>query len=462
MPELGDVSISPGDAGRRTPRRVRACHVLTGLDFSDAEQLVLDLAARSDHNVLELHVLCSSSGALPLQLERRGIEYTIAPGLGQTMEPVQGEFDYQRLSRFFAEHCFDIVHTFSFASAAWIHIAARDAGTPVVLHHYVHDGAGESHFESHGSKLESPHPSFGDDCDRVIVQSRDARDMLVRSNRCPAGNCLVIESGITRREPSLIEQHAMRTALRSKWKISDTQRLIAVVSPPENVETDRNVTAIAARLTSIRPTADWTIVAAADHARAVQLKSTMAKMGIADRVRVVDSYDQWRAVYCAADVALAPPPCRGVDCAFTEILRAGLPLVAGETAENWEILGDGAGLLCDPESPGEFASALALLLEDSGLRYRYAEAAYRRALWLGETGASCPKIFQVYDELLRANGRAMSIAEASDRRRGDDLATRREPPACADTRLRILVRPDRLTPADDSPTFAALWSRRRR
>jgi glycosyltransferase involved in cell wall biosynthesis len=64
---------------------------------------------------------------------------------------------------------------------------------------------------------------------------------------------------------------------------------------------------------------------------------------------------------------------------LTDLLAAGVPVVADDVGQNGEYIVDGeTGLLVTPEDDGEFADAVVHLLADPDLRTRLGTAAARR------------------------------------------------------------------------------------
>jgi glycosyltransferase involved in cell wall biosynthesis len=94
--------------------------------------------------------------------------------------------------------------------------------------------------------------------------------------------------------------------------------------------------------------------------------------------------DRLPGYFAAADVAIFPyddTPINRTKCSvkLTDLLAAGLPVVADAVGQNAEYIVDGeSGLLVKPEDDPAFADAVVRLLKDAGLRTRLGASAARR------------------------------------------------------------------------------------
>ena len=95
-------------------------------------------------------------------------------------------------------------------------------------------------------------------------------------------------------------------------------------------------------------------------------------------------FDRLPGYFAAADVAIFPYDDTIINrtkCSakLTDLLAAGLPVVADAVGQNAEYILDGeSGLLVEPEDDAAFAAAVTRLLKDADLRARLGAAAVRR------------------------------------------------------------------------------------
>jgi glycosyltransferase involved in cell wall biosynthesis len=84
------------------------------------------------------------------------------------------------------------------------------------------------------------------------------------------------------------------------------------------------------------------------------------------------------ALYAQAEAFVLPSRHEGLGLPCLEAMAAGTPVVAARAGALPETVGD-AGLLADPDAPGEFTAALAAILEQPELRARLVAAGHVRA-----------------------------------------------------------------------------------
>src|SRR3989441_191180 len=89
-------------------------------------------------------------------------------------------------------------------------------------------------------------------------------------------------------------------------------------------------------------------------------------------------YDDLPTYYQRADGFVFASSCENMPNILLEAMASGLPIVCSNRGVMPEVLGD-AGILCDPEDVHGIAEAMRLMIQDSGMRFRYAERAFNRA-----------------------------------------------------------------------------------
>jgi len=90
-------------------------------------------------------------------------------------------------------------------------------------------------------------------------------------------------------------------------------------------------------------------------------------------------YDDLPKSYQRADGFVFASSCETMSNILLEAMASGLPIVCSNRGVMPEVLGD-AGILCDPEDVHGITEAMRLMIEDHGMRLRYAERAFKRAM----------------------------------------------------------------------------------
>lgn len=112
----------------------------------------------------------------------------------------------------------------------------------------------------------------------------------------------------------------------------------------------------------------------------VTLGRQIEALGLADRVRLIGVFDTVDELLAAANLFVLPSLEGDLGLSLLEAMAAGLPIVAGQTAANREVVSDGReGLLVPADHPGALSAAIARLLEQPDLAARLGTAARERA-----------------------------------------------------------------------------------
>jgi glycosyltransferase involved in cell wall biosynthesis len=110
------------------------------------------------------------------------------------------------------------------------------------------------------------------------------------------------------------------------------------------------------------------------------LQGAAAARGLADRVRFLGERSDVPSLMAAADIYCQPNiGAEGFGLSFVEALAAGLPVVTTRLGAAPEIVTDDCGVLVEPGSPAELATALTALVADGARRRQLGEAGRRRA-----------------------------------------------------------------------------------
>ena len=135
------------------------------------------------------------------------------------------------------------------------------------------------------------------------------------------------------------------------------------------------------------------------------LKRMIAEQGLTSRVflchHVVPTEELGR-LYRSFDLFVLPTRREGFGMVFAEAMAFGVPVVGPNMAPVNEVVGQGCGILVEPENVEQYCGALRTLLRDVTLRQTMGQNARECALktWCGETAAD--RVIQVYCDLLKS------------------------------------------------------------
>ncbi|MEN6300034.1 MAG: glycosyltransferase, partial [Anaerolineaceae bacterium] len=117
---------------------ISVLHIITRLIVGGAQENVMYTAAMLDKNIFDVEVISGpqtgSEGSLIEETRSRGIKLTIFPRLLREISPINDMIALWQLYRYIRKYRFDIVHTHSSKAGILGRIAAKLAGTPIIIH----------------------------------------------------------------------------------------------------------------------------------------------------------------------------------------------------------------------------------------------------------------------------------------------------------------------------------------
>lgn len=151
---------------------------------------------------------------------------------------------------------------------------------------------------------------------------------------------------------------------------------------------------------------DWHLVCVGslirDPATAAALHAAIAAHGLGERVTLAGEWppDVIACAYAQADLFVLPSYHEGYGMAYAEALAFGLPIVATRAGAIPDTVPETAGMLVAPGDARALATALAMLLDDSGLRARLAAGAAAAGRTLPDWDRAVAGWAQAADRLL--------------------------------------------------------------
>jgi glycosyltransferase involved in cell wall biosynthesis len=222
--------------------------------------------------------------------------------------------------------------------------------------------------------------------DSIVVASRALVD-LVEGEGVPPGRIFYVPNGV---RPSLAEQIDRQPpagdadAVRMLWELDDA---LVVLLYTRFVEFGLGrIPAVLRRVVAQEPRARLLVVGEGFFGEEADLDEMLTASGLSDHAVFTGWVEAERlpGYFTASDLAIFPYDDTQINrtkCSvkLTDLLAAGLPVVADAVGQNAEyILDGGTGLLVPPEDDAAFADAVLRLLADPDLRAQLGAAAARR------------------------------------------------------------------------------------
>ncbi|MBC7911424.1 MAG: glycosyltransferase [Pyrinomonadaceae bacterium] len=241
----------------------------------------------------------------------------------------------------------------------------REAGVPLIF--WMHGTTDGRHWAERWARRTPP--------DLAICNSRFTASTLNNLYPRVRAEVLFYPVAFAPSHNSEDERRATRAEL-------DTPEDTTVIIQVSRMEAWKGHTLHLEALTHLRDVPGWVcwLVGGAQRPQEIQylaeLKETVMRSGLAERVRFLGERSDIPRLLAAADIHCQPniqPEPFGIT--FIEALNARLPVVTTAMGGAQEIIDDSCGILVPPGDAGKLSSALNKLLADKGLR-----------VLLGETG----------------------------------------------------------------------------
>ncbi len=123
---------------RISPQPIRVLHIITRMIIGGAQENTMYTAAMLDKSIFQVDVICGpqtgSEGSLIEETQHRGVNLFILPELVREVNPIQDTLALVKLFSIIRHGKYDIVHTHSSKAGILGRLAAKMAGTPIILH----------------------------------------------------------------------------------------------------------------------------------------------------------------------------------------------------------------------------------------------------------------------------------------------------------------------------------------
>lgn len=287
-----------------------------------------------------------------------------------------------------------ILHVHGYAAADFGRLAARLAGTRLVLHEHFADPAMPA-YQGLADRALAPLT------DRAIAVSQSTRDFLVQERFVPADRVRLIWNGAPLDEFAPAGPERARR-VRRELGLPEKGPVVGSIGRLNAQKGHRFLLEAAAPLCRRRD--DLRVLVVGDGDLMEELRGQAAGLGLADRVVFAGHRTDVPDVLAALDVLCISSLYEGTPLALFEAMAAGRAVVSTAVDGCREILEDGvSGLLVPPGDAAVLEAALDRVLADAELR----DSLGRRALEASRAYdvRSCVRQMEaLYDEILAERG----------------------------------------------------------
>jgi glycosyltransferase involved in cell wall biosynthesis len=381
--------------------QIPVLHAITRLIVGGAQENTLFTAARLDPRCYRVDVLCGpqtgAEGSLIEEARAQGIPLTIFPDLLRQVSPLHDSRALTGLTRFIRQGGYSIVHTHSSKAGILGRLAARRAGTPIIVH------------TVHGWSFHDYMPALTRRVyillERWIAHFTDALVVVAEKD---------IEKGLQAEIGQREQYHLFRSAIPLEdFDPANVNR--AAVRRELGLPPDAPVIGTIGRFSAQKNPLDWTRVAgvigrARPQARFLlvgdgplrpQVEAALAHEGLADRAVLTGLRRDAPRLLSAMDVFMLTSLWEGLPRTIPEAQAMGLPVVANRADGTIEAIQDGLnGFLCRPGDLPGMAERILALMDNPLQRAEMGARARSAALQAFDLRQMIRQIDELYETLL--------------------------------------------------------------
>lgn len=381
---------------------IRVLHPITRLIVGGAQENTMYTAALLDKARFQAEILCGpqtgSEGSLIEEVRQRGVPLTILPDLLRQVSPLHDLRAVWQLVDILRRGKYTIVHTHSSKAGILGRLAARLAGTPIVVH-TVHGWS----FHDYMPRLVRWTYIL---LERLCATWSDALIVVAQSD---------IEKGLRAGIGRPAQYHRIRSAIPLD-EFDPARADPAAVRRELGLPVDAVVVGNVGRFSPQKNPLDWVRVAGiigrahpevrfllvGDGPLRPQVEARLAQEGLAGRTVLTGLRRDVPRLLSAMDIFLLTSLWEGLPRVIPQAMAMGLPVVANRADGMNEAIQDGqTGCLCAPGDIDEAARRCLELIKGPQKRLAMGKSAHDFAIQEFELSKMIAQIADLYDTLHR-------------------------------------------------------------
>lgn len=385
-------------------KRIRVAHVITRLCKGGAQENTFHTVRLANRERFEVDLIsgptCGKEGSLEPEIRDAGIAIHREPALVRPVSPIRDFQAMFHLRDLFRERGYDIVHTHTSKAGYIGRVAARRAGTPIIVH------------TPHGNIFHGYFP-LGLTRFFVRLERRAAiwTDRIIELTERGIEESL--DHGIGRRHQyrsifsgidlqPYAAARARRDATRHALGIQPGDVLVGAVGRLEPVKGFTYFIAAARDLAERVPNGRFIVAGQGSLDDALRKQAN----GLGDRFRFLGLRDDIPDLMAAMDLLVVPSLNEGMGRVILEAAAAATPVVASDVGGIPEVVADDeTGVLVPAQSPEALAEAIERLAAEPERLVRMGEAARRNVDPAFGIEKMVMRIEALYEELLKEKQR---------------------------------------------------------
>ncbi len=361
-------------------RPVRVLHIITRMIIGGAQENTMYSAAMLDKSLFQVDVICGpqtgSEGSLIEETLARGVNLTILPPLVREVHPINDLLALINLYFIIRRGNYHIVHTHSSKAGILGRLAAKMAGTPIILH-TVHGWS----FHDYMSVVKRNIYIFLERwtaryCQKIIVVTQADKEKGLKMKIGKAEQYHLIRSAIPLEEYQ--PNHIWKATLRQELGIPVDVPVIGTISRLSPQKNPLEWVKVAALISQQIPSAHFIIVGDGPLHQAVN--ELLQSEGLLQKTTLTGLRRDVGKILNTMDVILLTSLWEGLPRVIPESMSAGIPIVAYAVDGIKEIIQHRVnGLLCEPHNLQQAALECVELINNPALRAKLIHAGKQTA-----------------------------------------------------------------------------------
>ena len=379
-----------------SPKR-KIFYLLDSLNIGGTETQAVELALRMDPAKYEVTLAClRKEGPLLDKLNGSAVNVLEFHPRGGIDSP-RGLYQLGRMIAYLRRGKFDVLHAHDLWSNMIGVVAGKLGGVPVI----ITSQRDLSHADWYQGRRKKWLRKAQSSSSAVLTNARMIREGLVREEGLAESKVRVIYNGVD------LDRFHSSPNIRAKLFPGMERAKLVVLVGNMHTEVKGQPTLIAAAPDVVARFPNARFVLVGDGEKREDFQAAAQATGVGANFMFLGRRNDVADILAACDIAVLPSAAEGMPNAVLEYMAAGLPVVASSVGGNVEVIADGAtGLLVPPVDPPSLSQALSQLLSDDVLALRLS----RQGRELVEQRFSFERLTReigaLYEELLRAKGRA--------------------------------------------------------
>jgi len=388
-----------GSSGMGNPTRV--CRIIGRLNIGGpaihAILLTQGLRARGYETVLVAGREGPREGNLHDLAAEKGVEPLILPGLGRELRPHRDCAALVKLVRLLRQLRPHIVHTHTAKAGALGRIAAKLAGTPVIVHTF-HGHVLHGYFSRGTTRLFlNVERCLAAISTKVLtVSDGQCRDLLrLRIGRPETVGVMPLGLELD----GFLRSDLRRGEIRRRLGVAPEAPLVGIIARLVPIKDHTTFLEAASDLHTSRPDVRFLIVG--DGELRPRLEQQAHALGLDECTHFLGWQRELEPIYADLDLAVLSSLNEGTPLSLIEAMAAGLPVVATHVGGIPDLVTDGkTGLLVPPKDPIAMSRAMDTLLGDADRRRQMGQLGREAVYPFYSDAALMDRMHRLYTSLL--------------------------------------------------------------